>query len=364
MKEYRIVVLPGDGIGPEIVDAALAVLDKMQTLAGDFRLSYNFREGGAACYRKHGETITAETMELIRQADATIKGPVGLPDVRRPDGTEAGLLGGILRIGFDLYANVRPIKLFPKTFTPLKDRPPGSIDYVIVRENTEGLYASRGRGLVMEQAASDTLLLTRKGCERVSRFAFELARSKDQGAPADGRRRVTLVEKSNVLRTFFFFREIFAEVAKKYPDVEAESLYVDAASAALVMKPEHFQVIVTENMFGDILSDLGGATIGGLGMCPSANVGDQRAYFEPIHGSAPDIAGRNLANPLSEILAAGMMLDYLGRKKDAALLDQAVRQGFEKGIFPISAAGQVTGGPKVIAAALKGELERCYQERK
>ncbi len=364
MKSYRIVVLPGDGIGPEIVDAALAVLDKIQELAGDFRLAYDFRQAGAAYYLEHGENISSETLEAIRQSDATMKGPVGLSGVRRPDGTEAGVLGGTLRIGFDLYANIRPIKLFPKAATPLKDKAPGSIDYVIVRENTEGLYASRGRGLVMEQAATDTMLLTRKGCERICRFAFDLALRKAKGAPEDNRRRVTLVEKSNVLRSFFFFREIFAQIAKQYAAVEAENLYVDAAAAALVMKPEHFQVIVTENMFGDILSDLGGATIGGLGMCPSSNVGDERAYFEPIHGSAPDLIGKNRANPLSQILAAGMMLDYLGRNKDAALLDQAVWRALEKGLFQISPDGRVEGGAKGVAAALKGELERCYQEGK
>jgi 3-isopropylmalate dehydrogenase len=166
------------------------------------------------------------------------------------------------------------------------------------------------------------------------------------------------VDKSNVLRSFYFFRQIFAEVAKEFPAVDAENLYVDAASAALVMRPEHFQVVVTENMFGDILSDLGGATIGGLGMCPSANIGDQRAYFEPIHGSAPDIAGKNRANPLSQVLAAGMMLNYLGRKKDALLLEKAVRQALEKERFRISSIGQVEGGPRKVASALKEELEK------
>jgi len=172
------------------------------------------------------------------------------------------------------------------------------------------------------------------------------------------------VEKSNVLRSFHFFREIFAQVARKYPEVEAENLYVDAAAAALVMKPEHFQVIVTENMFGDILSDLGGATIGGLGMCPSSNRGDERAYFEPIHGSAPDLVGKNRANPLSQVLAAAMMLDYLGRKKDAALMDLAIWRALEKGLFKISPDGRVEGGAKSVTSALQAELERCYQEGK
>lgn len=364
MKTYRIVVLPGDGIGPEIVEAAVAVLDKIQELAGDFRLSYDVHQAGAAYYLKNGKNMSAETFEAIRQSDATLKGPVGLPEVRLPDGTEAGSLGGVLRNGFDLYANVRPIKLFPKVPTPLRDKSPESIDYVIIRENTEGLYASRGRGLITEQAATDTLLLTRKGCERICRFAFDMALRKIRGAPEDGRRRVTLVDKSNVLRSFYFFRQVFVEVAKETPEVEIETLYVDAAAAALITKPQHFHVIVTENMFGDILSDLGGATIGGLGMCPSANVGEERAYFEPIHGSAPDITGKNVANPLSQIRAAGMMLEYLGRQKDAALLEKAIWQALEKERFSISPAGQVEKGAMVVAAALKEELERCYEAKK
>ena len=358
MKTYNIVMIPGDGIGPELLDAAIQVLGKIQELAGDFRFSYAFHEAGAGYYQKHGVNISAETVEAIRKADAAMKGPVGLHGVRLPDGTEAGVLGGVLRSGFDLYANVRPIKLFPKVTIPLKDRPPGSIDYIVVRENTEGLYLSRGRGLVTEQAATDTLLMTKKGCERICRFAFQMAMQKAKGAPEDGRKRVTLVEKSNVLRSFYFFRRIFAEVAREFPQVEAENLYVDAASAALVMRPEHFQVVVTENMFGDILSDLGGATIGGLGMCPSANIGDERAYFEPIHGSAPDIAGMNKANPLSQILAAGMMLEYLGRKKEALLLEKAVRQALERERFRISSAGQMEGGARHAATAIREELER------
>ena len=364
MKTYNIVMIPGDGIGPELLDAAIQVLDRIQQLAGDFRLSYSFHDAGAGYYQKHGVNISPQALEAIRKADATMKGPVGLPEVRFPDGTEAGVLGGVLRSGFDLYANVRPIKLFPKVAIPLKDRPPESIDYVVVRENTEGLYLSRGRGLMTEQAASDTLLMTRKGCERICRFAFKMAVGKPAGAPEDGRRRVTLVEKSNVLRSFYFFRLIFAEVAREFPQVEAENLYVDAASAALVMRPEHFQIVVTENMFGDILSDLGGATIGGLGMCPSANIGDERAYFEPIHGSAPDIAGQNKANPLSQILAAGMMLDYLGQKKEALLLGKAVRQALEKERFRVSSSGRVEGGPPFVAKILQDELTSCYGSAK
>jgi len=357
-KTYRIVVLPGDGIGPEIVDAALDVLEAVQELSGEFSLVYEYHPAGAGCYRDTGEAISPQALEAFRTADATLKGPVGLPDVRKPDGTEAGLLGGILRVGFDLYANVRPIRLYPNAATPLAGRAPDDIDYVIVRENTEGLYLSRGVGLVTPQAATDSLLMTARGCERIARFAFKTALEKKRGAPEDGRRRVTLVDKSNVLRSFAFFRRIFLKVAEEFPEVAAECLYVDSAAAALVSRPHHFQVIVTENLFGDILSDLGGATIGGLGMCPSANIGDRLAYFEPIHGSAPDIAGRSLANPVSQILSAAMMLSHLGEAPAAEMITSALWQVYARGRLPFQPGGAVTGGAPVVANALKQTLLR------
>jgi 3-isopropylmalate dehydrogenase len=355
-KTYRIIVLPGDGIGPEIVDAALDVLETVQKVAGGFSLSYIVHRAGAECYRDTGEAIAPEALETFRNAHATLKGPVGLPDVRKPDGTEAGLLGGILRVGFDLYANVRPIRLYPNAGTPLAGREPGGIDYVIVRENTEGLYLSRGVGLVTPQAATDSLLLTARGCERIARFAFQTALKKRCGAPEDGHKRVTLVDKSNVLRSFAFFRRIFLKAAEEFPDVASECLYVDAAAAALVSRPQHFQVIVTENLFGDILSDLGGATIGGLGMCPSANIGERLAYFEPIHGSAPDIAGRNLANPVSQIMSAAMMLSHLGESRAAEMLEAALWRVYAENRIPLRAGGAVEGGAPVVSKAVKQAL--------
>lgn len=344
-NRYSIVVLPGDGIGPEIVEATLEILDLVQQRAGSFSLAYEFHQAGAACYREIGAPITPAALTAFGQADATLKGPVGLPAVRKPDGTEAGLLGGVLRVDFDLYANVRPIRLLPNVASALAGKQSGDIDYVIVRENTEGLYLSRGVGLQTRQAATDTLLLTAAGCERICRFAFRLAAGRERGAPADGRRRVTLVDKSNVLRSFAFFREVFQRVATDFPEVTAETLYIDAAAAALVTRPEHFQVIVTENLFGDILSDLGGATIGGLGMCPGANIGDRLAYFEPIHGSAPDIAGKALANPTSQILAAVMMLRHLGENSAADHLEQAVWQVYRERRVTLDAHGALAGGP-------------------
>ncbi|MFZ7128118.1 MAG: isocitrate/isopropylmalate dehydrogenase family protein [Desulfobacterales bacterium] len=360
-KSYWIVVLRGDGIGPEIVDTTLEVLETVQELSGRFSLIYEFHNAGAGCYKETGEPITPQALEAFSRAQATLKGPVGLPDVRKPDGTEAGLLGGVLRIGFDLYANVRPIRLFPNVNSPLACKAPGDIDYVIIRENSEGLYLSRGAGLVTPDAATDSLLMTARGCRRISRYAFQHAMEKERGAPEDGRKRVTLVEKSNVLRSFAFFRRIFLEEAEAYPDVDAECLYMDAASAALVNRPGHFQVVVTENMFGDILSDLGGATVGGLGMCPSANIGDRLAYFEPIHGSAPDIAGRHLANPTSQLLAAAMMLAYLEEPEAAAALESSIWQLYAERRIPLLPGGGVDGGSAAFVRELKKVLRPCFE---
>ncbi|MGD9333122.1 MAG: isocitrate/isopropylmalate dehydrogenase family protein [Desulfobacterales bacterium] len=358
-QSYWITILPGDGIGPEIVEATLDILETVQELSGRFALIYEFHQAGAECYRETGQPITADALEAFERANATLKGPVGLPGVRKPDGTEAGLLGGALRVDFDLYANVRPIKLFPNVQTPLAMNAPGSIDYVILRENSEGLYLSRGVGLKTRDAATDCMMMTRRGCERISRYAFRLALEKHRGAPQDGVRRVTLVDKSNVLRSYAFFRDIFQRVSLDYPEVATECLYMDAAAAALVNRPGHFHVIVTENMFGDILSDLGGATIGGLGMCPAANIGDRLAYFEPIHGSAPDIAGKNLANPTSQILSAAMMLQHLGEPEAAVMLKKAVWDLYAQKRIPLMPAGTVEGGAATVAKELKTVLNEA-----
>jgi 3-isopropylmalate dehydrogenase len=352
MSKYEIAVIRGDGIGPELIDAALAVLEAVQTPG--LRLHYREISAGAGHYRRTGENISAEDIEAVRDADAAIKGPVGLPDVRFPDGTEAGLLGGVLRGGLDLYANLRPIRLLPGVRSRLTAEP-GSIDYCIVRENTEGLYASRGKGVGNRWAVSDALIVTRPGTERIVRRAFELAVSRD-GAPVDRRSRVTCVDKANVLRSMYLFREIFFEVASGYPQVEAECLYVDAAAQALVMQPEHFDVLVMENLFGDILSDLGGGTIGGISFCPSGNVGDNGAYFEPIHGSAPTIAGKQKANPIGQILAAGMMLDFLGHGAAAAQVRAGVERALAGHAVELAGDGSALGGPGEVARQVIAHL--------
>jgi len=348
-RRHRVVVIKGDGIGPELVDAALLVLEAAREALG-FELEIDLREGGAELYRRTGESLAPDTFEAVKRADAAMEGPVGLPDVRLPDGTEAGLLGGVLRIGLDAYANVRPVRLLPGVEAPLKAKA-GEIDYVIVRENTEGLYLSRGKGVGTSEAMADTLLVTRKGVERVARYAFELARRRN-GAPEDGKRRVTCVDKANVLASLAFFRKVFDEVGEAYPDVEREHLYADAAAQALVLRPQRLDVLVMENFLGDILSDLGGATVGGIGLCPSGNIGDQHAYFEPIHGSAPDIAGQDKASPISQVLSAALMLDHLGERDAAALLRRAVDTALSEKKLILGRYGQPEGGTKRAAATL------------
>lgn len=348
---YTIAVIPGDGIGPEIVEAATVILKRTAEL-DNFRVELVPYEAGAAAYQKYGDPLPPPVLAGCRQADAIFKGPTGLPEVRLPDGTEAGVLGGRLRNGLDLYVNLRPIKLYPNAPTALANRRAGDIDWVMVRENTEGLYASRGNGIIANtgQAATDTLMITRRGSERIIRYAFEEARRRNN------KKRVACVDKSNVLRSFAFFRQIFREIAAEYADIQTDFLYVDAAAQALVLEPDRFDVVVTENLFGDILSDLGGATVGGIGVCAGANIGDQHAYFEPIHGSAPALAGLGRANPLAAILAAGLMLSYLGRPESAARIEQAVERAFLEQAIGLRPDGSAENGTQAATEALYSRL--------
>lgn len=319
MTTYRIAVVHGDGIGPEVCGAALEVLKATPGVAA--RLAFHEYPGGATHYRESGSVLPEATFAACRDAHAILHGAAGLPDVHYPDGTEAGTDFGLqLRFRLDLYANVRPIRLLPGVVSPLRHKEPGDIDYVIVRENTEGLYAARNAGVVLrEEVASDALVLTRKGIERVCVAAFELARRR-QGAPKDGKRRVTCCDKSNVLRSYAFFRRVFDQVADRYPDVERDYSLADAMTIHLVERPEHYDVIVMENMFGDIMSDLAATTAGGMGMSPSAELSETRGFFQAAHGSAPSLAGRDVANPYGTILSAAMMLRWLGEKHADAVL--------------------------------------------
>ncbi len=358
MKTYDIAVLKGDGIGPEIIDAALRVLAAVEKRSGQFHLNFQFHEAGASYYRRTGTNLSQETFAACQQADAIFKGPMGLPEVRNPDGTEAGILGGVLRKGLDLYANIRPIRLFPEVNSALAGKRAGDIDYVIVRENTEGAYFSRGQGEVTPEGVRDIISITRAGTERIVRYAFELAR-KHSGAPQDQVKRVTCIDKSNVLRGFVLFRQIFLEIGEQYPDIEKDCLYADAAAQALVLWPERFTAIVCENFLGDIFSDLGAATAGGLGFCGAANIGDAHAMFETTHGSAPTLAGKNKANPLSAILAAAMMLEHLGETAAKERIVEAVETVCSEKKVWIDSNGCPVEGTSAVAEAVCNAIEEA-----
>ena len=313
MEKYEIAVVHGDGIGPEVCASAVEVVKA--ALGNRQKLDFIEYPGGATHYQKTGEALPEETFRGCERAHAILHGAAGLPGITLPDGTEAGAnFSLVVRFRLDLYANVRPIKLHHGVQSPLRRFEPGQIDYIILRENTEGLYAARGGGnLLRGEVATDTLVITRKGTERIVRHAFELARKRN-GAPRDGKKRVTVCDKANVVRSYAFFREVAVGVAKDYPDVELDFGLVDAMTAHMIQRPDFYDVIVAENMFGDIISDLGAATVGSMGMSPTAEVGDNNGLFQAAHGSAPDIAGQGIANPFGTILAGAMMLNWLGER--------------------------------------------------
>jgi 3-isopropylmalate dehydrogenase len=317
VRTYRIAVLPGDGIGPEVTAEAVQTL---RAVAGDFRLERQEFSVGAAEYRKSGDPLPPETFEAVKGFDAILLGAMGLPDVRWPNGTEmAPQLD--LREKLELYAGVRPVRLYHQNDTPLKGRQAGSIDFVIFRENTEGMFWSRKGSLRSDEGeVVDGLRISRRGSERLFRAAFREAQKR--------RGRITLVDKSNVLPSMAYFRRIFEEVGEEFPGVRREKVYVDAAALYLVQRPQAFDVLVTENLFGDILSDLAAGLVGGMGMAPSGDIGDRWAVFQPSHGSAPDIAGQGVANPTATILSAAMMLEWLGEHKAAERIRGAVERVF------------------------------------
>ena len=318
-RTFNIAVLPGDGIGVDVTAAALQVLRAVEArlIGVSFRLE-EFSVG-ATEYLRNGDPLPAKTLDACRAADAVLLGAMGLPSVRWPDGKEMTPQLD-LREQLDLYAGIRPIRLYHANDTPLKRFGAGQIDFVIVRENCEGLFSAR---LSQNDSATgevrDVLRITRRGAERICRRAFELARTR--------RRKCALVDKANVLPSMVFFRSVFDEVALEFPDVQASHIYVDAMALYLVQKPDAFDVLVTENMFGDILSDLGAGLVGGMGMAPSADLGDACGLFQPSHGTAPDIAGKGIANPVATILSAAMMLEWLAHPetvRGAALIRGAV----------------------------------------
>ena len=300
----KIAVIRGDGIGPEIMDATLHVLEGLK-----LGLDYEFVEAGLAAYEKCGELLPAATLESIARNRIALKGPL-----TTPVGEGFSSINVELRKRFDLYANVRPAISFPNTKSRYTD-----IDLITVRENTEGAYIGEGQAVSADgETATLTQRVTRKGSDRIVRYAFELARRL-------GRKKVTVVHKANILKsTSGLFLKVAREVAEQYPDIQCNEMIVDNTCMQLVMRPEQFDVIVTTNLFGDIISDLCAGLVGGLGLAPGANIGTTAAIFEAVHGSAPDIAGKGIANPVALLLGAAQMLDHLGKLDESRRLRAAI----------------------------------------
>ncbi len=324
----KILILPGDGIGTEVTRAAMQVLG---AVAKKFGHTLELSEGllGGIAIHKTGTPFPKETEELALKADATLMGSVGLPEfdtappLERP---EAGLLA--IRRVLDVYANLRPVRTYPELVesSPLKNHVVEGTDMIIVRELTGGLYYGEPRGISAERGFN-TMSYTRKEVERVTHTAFKLARNR--------RKLLTSVDKSNVLEVSQFWRQVVVDVAKQYPDVKLEHMLVDNAAMQMVLRPTQFDVMLTENTFGDILSDVGGILAGSIGMLPSASLGETKGLYEPVHGSAPDIAGQNKANPLGAISSVAAMLEYtFGLMKEATAVNEAVGK--------VLASGKVT----------------------
>jgi len=333
---YEIAVFDGDGIGPEITEPTVELLQKLTSSTNDYSLNFTNAPAGAALYAQTGESLPTDSMAVAKRADAILLSAMGLPTVRYKDGTEISPQLD-LRVELDLFAGVRPVRVVSGQPTPLKLSGSKSIDFVLIRESTEGLFYSKDKGEVTHDEARETMLITRKRSEELFQFAFNLAADRKAGGVSEGR--VTCVDKANVFRSFAFFRSIFDEEAKNHPDLIADHAYVDATALWMVEKPWAFDVMVTENMFGDILSDLGAGLMGGLGLAPSADIGHDHAVFQPCHGSAPDIAGKGIANPFAMILSAAMMLDWLGKKHSNETM---IKHGkiLRDGVYEVVANGE------------------------
>jgi 3-isopropylmalate dehydrogenase len=323
---YKISLITGDGIGPELSESAIAILERINDSLG---VKFNIEKlsAGDSALAKFGKALPAETLSSIKKSDACMKAPVG---------ESAADVIVVLRRMLDLYANIRPAKSYPH-MPALKD----NIDLVIVRENTEDLYT--GQEFEMEGVAVAFRIISEAASKKIAKYAFETARQRNQ------KKKVTCVHKSNVMRkTDGLFSKMCSNVAKEYPDIQFDQMYVDACAMNLIRKPESFDVIVTTNLFGDILSDESAEVVGGLGMAPAANIGDNFALFEPVHGAAFDIAGKGIANPSSFILSAKMMLEWLGAKhNDKKCLE--VAQRLERAVFDVVKSGAKTqdiGGDK------------------
>ncbi len=337
MKVYEIAAIPADGIGPEVINAGIAVLDALAKCDGSFSISFTSFDWGSDYYRQHGRMMPEDGLDQLQDKDAVFFGAVGAPDV--PDHITLWGLRLPICQGFDQYANVRPTRILPGISAPLAGKGPGDLDWVIVRENSEGEYAGHGgrahRGLP-EEVATETAIFTRVGVSRIMRYAFRLAQSRP-------RKFLTVVTKSNAQRHgMVMWDEIAAEVADEFPDVSWDKMLVDAMTVRMTLQPESLDTIVATNLHADILSDLAGALAGSLGVAPTANIDPERRFpsmFEPIHGSAFDITGKGIANPVATFWTAVQMLEHLGEGNGARRLMKAVEEVCAAGIMTPDVGG-------------------------
>jgi tartrate dehydrogenase/decarboxylase/D-malate dehydrogenase len=358
VAEHRIAVIPGDGIGREVMPEGVRVMEAVGAKHG---VRFRFDELPWSCdwYRQHGRMCPEDAPEILKKYDAIFFGAVGNPAIV-PDHVSAwGLLINFRR-WFDLYVNLRPVRLFHGVPSPLAGRKPGDIDYFVVRENTEGEYGNVG-GRIFEgterEIVTQQAVFSRKGVDRIMRYAFELAKKRG--------RHVTSCTKSNGISiTMPYWDERFAEMKKNYPEVRTDQYHVDGLTIQMVLNPDRFDVIVASNLFGDILSDIGPATTGTIGIAPSGNINPERAFpsiFEPVHGSAPDIAGKKIANPIGQIWSGALMLEHLGHPEAAAAVVRGIERVLVDGPRTPDMGGKASTADvgAAVAEAVRGESRKA-----
>ena len=339
-ETFNIATFKGDGIGPDVINSAIEIIDKASNAVGGLNFEWNFIKAGAAYYKETGKDVEDDGEKKAEQSDAIFLGAIGLPSIRKDDGTE---IAPHLRFRevFNLYAGVRPVKAYKNTPQRLSNKNAEKIDFVVLRECTEGLFytaAVHNRNkIVNNNEVEDIMRITRNTTTRLHNFAFKLAEKRKQKGKLG---KVTCVDKANVFKSQALFRKIFNEIKEEYPNISADTCYVDAMALNLIRQPWEYDVMVMENIFGDILSDLGGGLVGGMGMASCGEIGDNHGLFQPAHGSAPDIMGKNKANPLATILSGSLMLEYLADKKDcpdaneaALIIENAIEEGFNKNLL-------------------------------
>ena len=339
-ETFNIATFKGDGIGPDVINSAIEIIEKASNAVGGLNFEWNFIKAGAAYYKETGKDVEDDGEKKAEQSDAIFLGAIGLPSIRKDDGTE---IAPHLRFRevFNLYAGVRPVKAYKNTPQRLSNKNAENIDLVVLRECTEGLFytaAVHNRNKIANNnEVEDIMRITRNTTTRLHNFAFKLAEKRKQKGKLG---KVTCVDKANVFKSQALFRKIFNEIKDDFPNIEADTCYVDAMALNLIRQPWEYDVMVMENIFGDILSDLGGGLVGGMGMASCGEIGDNHGLFQPAHGSAPDIMGKNKANPLATILSGSLMLEYLADKKNcpqaneaALIIENAIEEGFNKNLL-------------------------------